>query len=396
VKTLSLSKRASFAKQSPTLAITAKANAMKAEGLDIVSFGAGEPDFPTPEPICRAGIAAIESGFTKYTPTSGIPDLKKAIAKKLTEENFVETTPEQIVVSCGAKHSLYNAAQMLLDPGDEAIIIAPYWMTYFDQIQLAGATPVVVQAEAANGFIPTPEAIAEKISPRTKAIFINSPSNPTGAVFPGAILQEIARLAVQHDLWIISDEIYEKLIYGGAEHVSIASLGKEFAERTITIGGCSKSFAMTGWRIGYTASNPALAKTMASFQDAVTSNPTSFSQKGAVAALQMPPSEVEKMRLEFDARRSLMREEFFKIDGVGVPDPRGAFYFLIDVRKFLQGKYTTDHQLAQHLLEDALVATVPGSVFDAAGFLRLSYTASRENIIRGVARIGEALSELRS
>jgi aspartate aminotransferase len=396
VKTMSLSKRALLAKPSPTLTITAKANAMKAEGMDIIGFGAGEPDFPTPEPVCQAAIRAIEAGFTKYTPTSGIKELKEAIARKLTQENFIETRPEQVVVSCGAKHSLYNASQMLLDPGDEAIIISPHWMTYLEQILMAGATPVVVKTEAANGFIPTPEAVADQITPRTKAIFINSPCNPTGAVIPGQILKEIAQIALKNDVWIISDEIYEKLVYGDAEHVSIASFGKEFAERTVTIGGCSKSYAMTGWRIGYAACAPQIATQMSCFQDSVTSNPNSFAQKGAVEAFNLPPSTIEAMRQDFDKRRELIREEFFKIDGVGVPDPKGAFYFLVDVNNFLHGRIANDVELADHLLQNALVATVPGSVFDAPGFLRLSYTASRENIIRGVARIGEALSELRS
>lgn len=366
---------------------------MKAEGLDVISFGAGEPDFPTPEPICRAGKEAIDSGFTKYTPTSGLPQLKEAIAHKLEKDNGVHVRPEQVVISCGAKHSLYNSAMMLLDPGDEAIVLAPYWMTYVDQIELAGAKAAVARCLPENEFVPTADAIREAITARTKAIFLNSPTNPTGAVFPRQTLKEIAQIALQNDLWIIADEIYEKLVYG-AEHTSIASLGSEVAEHTVTIGGCSKSYAMTGWRLGYAAAPLAIAKAMASFQDAVTSNPSAISQKAALAAFAMEPSSIEKMRAEFESRRDLMAEELGKIPGVRAARPKGAFYMFADFGACLGGEAKTDSELSQFLLEQALVATVPGSVFDAPGFLRLSYTASKENIKKGVARIAEALSVL--
>jgi len=395
VKTLAVSKRAALAKPSPTLAISAKAKAMKAEGIDVISFGAGEPDFNTPEPICRAAKEAIDQGFTKYTQTSGMPELRAAIAGKLTRENQIAVSPDQIVVSSGAKQSLYNAAMMLLDIGDEAIVIAPYWMTYIDQIELAGAKPMTARALAENDFIPDVNEIEQKITNRTRAIFINTPCNPTGAVYPRATLESISSLAERHDLWIICDEIYERLVYGAA-HVSIASLSPAVSERTITIGGCSKTFAMTGWRIGYAAAPLPIARTMSAFQDAVTSNANSIAQHGALEAFKMGGEEVERMREEFETRRNLMRTELLRIEGLQVSNPKGAFYFLIAVRAFLGGKYKSDDQLAQALLEHGHVATVPGSVFDAAGYIRLSYTASQKNIKTGVERIGDFLQTLQN
>jgi aspartate aminotransferase len=392
VTTLCLSSRAAYANPSPTLAMTAKANALKASGADVISFAAGEPDFATPEPICQAAHRAIDEGFTKYCPTAGIKELREAIAQKLHDQNGIPCSPDQVVVSCGAKHSLYNSAQMLISPGDEVLLIAPYWMTYYDQIQLAGGVPVVARAEAADHFIPNIDALKEKISPRTRAIFLNTPCNPTGAVYGRKTLEEIASLALRHDLWIVCDEIYEKLVYGQT-HISIASLGPEVAERTVTVGGCSKSFAMTGWRIGYAAAPQPVAKAMSSFQDSVTSNPTSFAQKGALEAFKMPLDTVEKMRQEFETRRDLMRAEFLKVEGLDVPSPGGAFYFLVCVQPYLNDKVSSDHALAEVLLDEAGVATVPGTVFDAPGYLRVSYTASRDNIKRGVARIADVLAK---
>lgn len=372
--------------------MNSKALAMRAEGIDVISFAAGEPDFKTPEPIREAAMQAMNDGFTKYTPSSGIKELKEAVARKLASENGVHVKPEQVVVSCGAKHSVYNTMQMLVDPGDEVVLIAPYWMTYADQVMLAGGKISVVYTTPESGFVPEIDAIREQVNSRTKAIIVNSPCNPTGAVFPRSTMKEIAQLAIKHDLWVVCDEIYEKLIYG-VEHCSIASLGSEVAERTITIGGCSKSFAMTGWRIGWAAAPPEIAKAMSSFQDSVTSNPTSFAQKGAVEAYNMSPESIEKMRAEFEARRDLICSELSNIPKVGVPHPKGAFYALADFSHYIGGDVSNDSDLAQFLLETAHVATVPGSVFEAPGFLRLSYAASRENITQGVRRIGEALSK---
>lgn len=388
-----LSLRAGLLKPSPTLSITAKANALKAQGIDVVSFGAGEPDFNTPEAICDTTIAAIRAGFTKYTPSAGIKELREAIAQKLTHENHVPTTADQVVVSCGAKHSVYNCMQLLLDPGDEVLLIAPYWMTYAEQIKLAGGVPVVIYTTAETGFVPTIAEIAEKVTARTKAIVINSPSNPTGAVLPRAFLEELAALAIEKGFWVVSDEIYEKLIYGET-HVSIASLNEEIAAQTITIGGCSKTYAMTGWRIGFAAAPLTLAKAMSNFQDQVTSNPTSFVQKGAVTAFQLPPNQVEAMREEFHARRDLIVGLLADVPGFKILAPKGAFYAFVDVRGALTSAVADDVALSAYLLEEAKVSVIPGSVFEGGGHLRLSYAASRHDIERGVARIREAVAKL--
>jgi len=390
LKTLALSQRTNILKPSPTLAISAKANSMKADGIDVISFGAGEPDFNTPQAICDAAKEAIDSGFTKYTPSAGINELREAICGKLSRENGLEYYPSQVIVSCGAKHSVYNSMQVLINPGDEVILIAPYWMTYADQIQLAGGIPKVVKAPAETGFVPSLEQISEAISPKTKAILINSPSNPSGAVLPDSILQGIAELADKHDLWIISDEIYERLIYGTSFR-SIASFSQSIKDRTITIGGCSKSYAMTGWRIGFAAAPLPVAKAMSNFQDQVTSNPTSFAQKGAVVAFNLPSESVESMRVEFEFRRDLIVKLLSDIPGFKISPPKGAFYAFPDVSQcLLPGE--TDGQLAEFLLEKAHVAVVSGSVFEGEGHIRLSYATSRLNIEEGVRRIKDALA----
>ncbi|MBX3120398.1 MAG: pyridoxal phosphate-dependent aminotransferase [Fimbriimonadaceae bacterium] len=386
-----LAARCSLLNPSPTLSISAKAKAMKADGKDVLNFGAGEPDFDTPTVVCDAAVEAIRSGFTRYTPTSGIPELKSAIAAKLFRQNAFKAEPNQIVVSSGAKQSCFNTLTVLLDPGDEVILIAPYWMTYYEQIVLNGGVPVIVQTDSSTSFVPSFESIREKVTPKTKAILINSPSNPTGAVYTRETLKEIATLALRHNFWIISDEIYEQLVYG-IEHTSIASFSPEVAERTITIGGCSKSFAMTGWRIGYAVAPAEVAKKMTNFQDQVTSNPNSFAQKGAVAAYTMPDDAVIAMREEYRARRDQIAASMNLIPGVYAPEPRGAFYLFADISKHLGERFSDDCALAEYLLENALVATVPGSVFCGPGHIRLSYATSREDIHRGVERIANALS----
>jgi aspartate aminotransferase len=389
-----LSERAAALSPSPTLSISARANAMKKEGLDVISFGAGEPDFDTPEPICRAGVEALEGGFTKYTPTSGIPELKEAAAEKLWRENGVKVQPDQIVVSCGAKHSIYNALMVLVDPGDEVLLPSPYWMTYAEQVRLAGGVPVPVASSPEQGYVPDPETVRAAVSGRTRAILLNTPCNPTGAVYPRETLKEIAALAIRHGFWMISDEIYEKLIYDGETHVSPASLGEEALLRSVTVQGCSKSFAMTGWRVGYAAAPKEVAQAMSNLQDQVTSNPTSFAQKGAVAALRLPAEQVEAMRAEFQARRDLVVDKLRAIPQVAVSTPKGAFYAFPNFGAYLGGEVEDDHALASYLLEKAHVAVVPGSVFGGPGHLRLSYATSRENITRGVERIAEAVSQL--
>ncbi|MBX7136179.1 MAG: pyridoxal phosphate-dependent aminotransferase [Fimbriimonadaceae bacterium] len=390
---LRLSARANLLKPSPTLAMTGKARTMKAAGIDVISFAAGEPDFNTPESICRTAIEAIEAGHTKYTPSAGTPELKKAIVGKLQRENGLDYRAEQIVVSCGAKHSVYNAMQVLVNEGDEVILLAPYWMTYADQVMLAGGRPVVVHAGHDNGYVPTAEQIAEAVTPRTRAIILNSPCNPTGAMIPAETLAKIGALAVRHGFWIVADEIYERLTYGNA-HQSAAALGAEVASQTITIGGCSKTYAMTGWRIGFAAAPDDVAQAMSNLQDQVTSNPTAFAQAGAVTAFNLPTEAVEAMRAEFRARRDLIVGLLRQITGLKVHTPEGAFYVFPNVEAYLQGRMRTDVELADHLLAEAHVATIPGSVFEGPGHLRLSYAASRQDIERGVERIAAALKNL--
>jgi len=386
-----LSERVSLLKPSPTLALTAKVAELRKCGEDIISFGAGEPDFGTPRPICEAGIQAIRDGHTRYTASAGIPELRSAIADKLAKENGVRVTPEQVIVSSGAKQSVYNALMTLCNPADEVILIAPYWMTYRDQVLLAQATPVVVKTSVETGYVPSIDDLTSAISPKTKAIIINSPSNPSGAVLPRQTLKEIAVLALRHDFHVISDEIYEKMTYG-AEHISIASLGSEIAERTVTVNGVSKAFAMTGWRIGYAAAPLQIAKGMSALQDQVTSNPASISQYASLAALKMPLEPVRAMVEEFECRRELILSELAKIPKLRCAKPGGAFYAFPDVRAYLNGR--TDLDLAAHLLEEHGVACVPGSVFEGDGHLRLTYALDRPQIVEGVRRISEGLQSL--
>ncbi|MBL8086789.1 MAG: pyridoxal phosphate-dependent aminotransferase [Chthonomonas sp.] len=393
LNTLTLAQRALALKPSPTLGMTAKARAMKAQGLDVISFAAGEPDFNTPEPICQTAIEALQAGQTKYTASSGTPELKSAIAEKVQLDHGVAVETDQIVVSCGAKHSIYNALMVLVDPGDEVILIAPYWMTYKDQIQLAGGTAVVIYTTPESGFCPTREQLHEAISPRTKAIILNSPSNPTGAMLDAVTLQTVAQLSKQHGFWILSDEIYDHLTYEGA-HASVFRPDSDVLDRTILVNGCSKTYAMTGWRIGYCVAPKPIAQAMSNLQDQVTSNPTTFSQAGAVTAMRTPADVVECMRAEFGARRDLGLELLSKIDGVRIVKPKGAFYFFIDVSAHLNPRMPTDVELADWMLEEALIATVPGSVFEGPGHLRLSYATSRAAIEKGLERLAEGLKRL--
>jgi aspartate aminotransferase len=367
---------------------------MTAAGVDMVSFAAGEPDFNTPDPICQAAKEALDAGFTKYTPSSGIRDLREAISEKLWKDNGVTADPDSIIVSNGAKQSVYNSLMVLLNQGDEVILIAPYWMTYRDQIVLAGGTPVVVHTQGANNFVPDVESIRAAVTERTKAILINSPSNPTGAVFPRSVLKAIGELAVEKGLWLICDEIYEQLIYEG-EHYSMAAFGSDIAERTITIGGCSKTYSMTGWRIGFAAGPKHVIEAMSSLQDQVTSGASSFGQKGAVRAFHLDAGAVEEMRLTFLRRRDVMYRGLQTISGLEVVRPAGAFYFFVGAKAFLGGRVKDDFELAEYLLEKAHVAAIPGCVFEGDGHLRFSYTSTEADIERGIERIGGALQSLR-
>jgi aspartate aminotransferase len=378
---------------SPTLALAAKVRRLRAQGVDVVALNAGEPDFNTPTAVCDAAKSALDRGFTKYTPSSGLPELKDAICHKLWRENGIQARPSQIVVTCGAKHAIYNAMMALLEPGDEVLLLAPYWPTYADQARLVGAKPVVVHTSPEQGFAPSYDQLREAVTRRTRMIVLNSPCNPTGAMLPRGALKEIAALAIRHDLWVLTDEIYERLVYG-EPHVSLATLGEEIAARTVTVNGCSKTYAMTGWRIGYAFAPEEVAVAMSNIQDQVTSNAVSFAQMGAIAALELPPGEVEAMRGEYRARRDLLIQGLRAIPGVEVHEPEGAFYAFPDVTAFLGGQAPDDVALAARLLDEAHVAVVPGAPFEGPGRLRISYAASREEIVRGVARIGQALAEL--
>jgi aspartate aminotransferase len=394
VPTDALALRTQALKASPTLAITAKARKMRAEGHDVFSLAAGEPDFNTPEPICEAAIKAMRDGLTKYTPSAGLPILREAVSEKLARENGVFVPPEGIVVTCGAKHAVYGSLMVLIDPGDEVIVFAPYWMTYLDQIVLAGGVPVIVESESNDSYAPSAQAFEQAITPRTKAVILNFPCNPTGAAVSRDWLEQVAAIAARHDIWVLSDEIYEKLVYDGYEPVSMASLNEEVAARTVTINGCSKTFAMTGWRIGYLAAPNRVAQAVSNLQDQVTSNATSIAQAAAVAALRLPAETVASMRAEFETRRNLMVDLVQDVPGISCPVPKGAFYVLASVGAFVSPEISDDCRLATWLLDKAQVATVPGSVFGAPGTLRLSFACGQDQIREAMGRIREALCNL--
>lgn len=394
-----LADRAKRIKPSPTLSMDTKAKAMKAQGVDVVNFGTGEPDFDTPDHVKEAAIKALRDGFTKYTPVGGIDELKAAVIDTFRKDDGLDYAPEEIIVSCGAKHSLYNIAQALYGPGDEVVIPAPYWVSYPDQVLLNDATPVFVKTSEADGFTMGPEAFEAAITPRTKALILNSPSNPTGMTYDLKALQQIAAIAVKHKIFVISDEIYAKLVYDGVSHVSIASLGREIKERTIVVNGLSKSFAMTGWRIGYAAGPKEVVKAMTSIQSQSTSNPTSIAQKAAVAALTGPQDFVAMLRREFDTRRGFLVDRLNAITGVTCPVPTGAFYVFPNVSKVYGkrsegGLINSSLDLATFLLEKAQVALVHGEAFGDDAYIRLSYATSLETIGKGVQRIADALSSL--
>ncbi|MCP9439568.1 MAG: pyridoxal phosphate-dependent aminotransferase [Nitrospira sp.] len=386
---------------SPTLAMTATAKAMAAQGIDVVDFSSGEPDFDTPEPVKAAAEAAIRAGFTKYTPSSGIDELRQAIMEKFQSEFGLRYEKSQILVSCGAKHSLYNLAQAYLEAGDEVIIVAPYWVSYVDQALLNDATPVFLQTSENSGYAIDVDDLRRSITPRTKAIVINSPCNPTGATYDRKTLQSIAEMAVRHHLLIISDEIYEKIVYDGVTHVSIASLGPEVAAQTVVINGVSKAYAMTGWRIGYAAGPKEILTAMANIQSQSTSNPCSISQKAAVAALKLGASFTEKMVTEFDRRRRTMINRLNQISGVTCRMPTGAFYAFPNIRGILgrrgpDGPIHSPQALADYLLKHAHVAVVPGEPFGSKEHIRLSYATSMDAINRGLDRLAEAVQKLQT
>ncbi|MBE7010336.1 MAG: pyridoxal phosphate-dependent aminotransferase [Ruminococcaceae bacterium] len=392
-----VSKKASNIQASTTLAIDSKFKAMKAEGLDVVGFGAGEPDFETPDYIKKAAIEAIQNGMTRYTPAAGTLELRKAVCEKLSRENGLSYEPAQIVVSNGAKHSLVNTFMAILNPGDEVLIPAPFWVSYPEMIKIADGVPVIMQTSETDNFKVTAEELKKAITPKTRAVVLNSPSNPTGMVYTEDELKAIADVIVEHDLYVISDEIYEHLIYEG-KHVSIASFGDEIKKRTIIINGVSKTYAMTGWRIGYAAACPEVAKVMANLQSHATSNPNSIAQAATVAALSGGEEEIAVMKKAFAERRDYMVERINAIPGVSCKKPNGAFYVLMNISgvkgRTIGGKrIETSDDFAEAFLNVAKVAVVPCSGFGNDDFVRWSYATSMENICEGMNRLEAFLAE---
>ncbi|NPA24515.1 MAG: pyridoxal phosphate-dependent aminotransferase [Deltaproteobacteria bacterium] len=396
---LTLSGRVQQIKPSPTLAITAKAKALQAEGIDVVNFGAGEPDFDTPDNIKEAAIKAIREGFTKYTAAPGIPELKQAICAKLKRENDLDYAENQIIVSCGGKHSFYNLAQALLDPGDEVVIPAPYWVSYPPMVSLAGGVPVIIEAGQEQGFKITPAQLESAITPKTRAVVINSPSNPTGAAYTLDELKALAEIAVSKDILIISDEIYEHIIYDGFEQFSPAQIGPEVKERCVILNGVSKSYSMTGWRIGFTAGPAELIAAMTKIQSQSTSNPTSISQKAAIEAYNGPQDYVRNVLKHFDERRRYIVKALNEIPGIACANPQGAFYAFPGVSGLIGKKcggkeIDSSLTLCEMLLDEVKIAVVPGEAFGAPGYMRLSYATSLENIKKGVGRLAEFVEKL--
>ncbi len=395
-----LSERISQITPSQTLQITAKAKKLKKQGVKVINFAAGEPDFDTPELIKNYAMESIRRGETKYTPASGLIELKEAIVEKFRNENNLEYSVENIIVSCGAKHSIYNALFALLNPGDEVIIFSPYWVTYPEQVKLCGAVPVYVDTSQNDFHIPI-DTLKEKINEKTKAIILNSPQNPTGVAYTKDEIKQIAEIVLSHkNLYVISDEIYEKIIFDNNEHISIASFGDDIKERTIVINGMSKAYAMTGWRIGFLAAPAPIAKAISSFQSHTTSNPTTFCQTASIFALRNIKEEIKEMQKIFENRRNLIYNLLSEIPNIKVNKPGGAFYIFPDVSAYYGKKYK-DKQIngsvdfASILLDEKKVALVPGIAFGNDRFVRISFATSEEDIKTGVQLLKEFLSELK-
>ena len=396
---LSLSKKAQAVKPSSTLAITAKAKELRAQGIDVVGFVAGEPDFNTPENIRKAAIDALEDGFTKYTPVSGIMELRQAISDKFASFNGLTYKPEQIVVSNGGKHSLTNAIIAITNPGDEFVIPAPYWLSYPEMVKLADGVPVAVNTKKENGYKVTVEELESVYTDKTKAIILNTPCNPTGSIYTENELRAIADFVVEKDIYIISDEMYEYLVYGNEKHVSIASFNDEIYKRTITCSGLSKSYAMTGWRIGYVGAPIEIAKLMSSVQSHQASNPNSIAQKAALEAMSGPQDELKKMVEEFEKRSKFLYEEICKLPYIDCIAPQGAFYAFVDCTNLIGKSYKGEEiknaaDIGRMLIEDLNVAVIPCDDFGIENHIRLSYAISMEQIKTGVERIGKFLNEL--
>ncbi|KSU63440.1 aspartate aminotransferase [[Bacillus] enclensis] len=387
---VSLAKRVSALTPSTTLAITAKAKEMKAQGIDVIGLGAGEPDFNTPKHIIQAAYDSLIEGHTKYTPSGGTAQLKEAVISKFKQDQNLAYKPAEIIVTSGAKHALYTLFQVLLDDGDEVIIPTPYWVSYPEQVKLAGGNPVIVEGKQENSYKITPEQLSESITERTKAVIINSPSNPTGMIYSAEELKAIGQICLEKNILIVSDEIYEKLVYDGNTHTSIAEISEELKEQTIVINGVSKSHSMTGWRIGYAAGNETVIKAMTNLASHSTSNPTTTSQYGAVAAYMGDQQPVEDMRKSFEERLNIVFEKLNNIPGFDCIKPQGAFYLFPNVKEAARiTGYDSVDLFVQALLEDAKVAVIPGSGFGSEDNIRLSYATSLESMEQAIERIHE-------
>lgn len=395
-----LSERVRNLKPSPTLAIDAKAKALKAQGADIINLSVGEPDFDTPDHIKEAAIQAIRDGFTKYTAVGGIPELKKAIIQKMERDYGLSYSPDAIMVSTGGKLALYNCMQAIIDPGDEVILPVPYWVSYPPMVELAGGVVRYLQTEASNGFAIEPAAIAELLTSRTKAIILNSPSNPTGSIYSSENLKEIAELAVKHGFYIISDDIYDAIRFDGKGCENAASLFPEAKDHTLVINGVSKTYAMTGWRIGYLAGPEAVVKAATKIQSQNTSNPTSIAQKAALAAISGPQDCVREMVKAFGTRRDYLMQELPQIPGLSCVEPMGAFYVFPDFSAYYGKRASNGKEIdgslamADYLLDEARIAAVPGIAFGDDRFIRFSYAAGLDTLKEGMKRLKHALSAL--
>ncbi len=399
--TLELAARLGAVAPSATLAMAAQAAKLTAQGIKVFPFSVGEPDFPTPAHIIEAAKQALDKGATRYTAVSGTADLKAAICEATARTRGHAPTPDRVTVSVGAKHVLFNLAAALYDHGDEVVIPAPFWVSYPEQVRMVGATPVIAQTTEEGGFVLTPEELERRITPRTKAVIICTPSNPTGAGYSKQALLDLAAVARRHEFYLIVDEIYGDLVYGDYQHHSLAALAPDLADRIIVVDGVSKTYAMTGWRIGWAISSPKVAQAMTTLQGQSTTNPAAVAQAAAAAALRGPRDTVETMRLAFERRRNLMVEGLRKIPGVDCRMPEGAFYAFADVRGLLglkvEGKpLTTDDELAMWLLSEARAATVAGAPFGAPGYLRFSYACSDEDIVAGLESIRQAVERARA
>lgn len=387
-----ISKVAAQVQASTTLVIDSMFKDMKAAGEDVVGFGAGEPDFPTPEHIKQAGISAIEGNKTKYTPAAGMMELRKAACYRLEQDFGLKYEPQSVVVASGAKHAIYIALMVLCDPGDEVVIAAPYWLSYSEMVKQASAVPVIVAAGEEQHFKITAEQLEKAITDKTKVFMLNSPSNPTGMVYSREELEAIAEVCVRHNIYIIADDIYANLVYDGIEYTSIAALGEEIKRRCIVINGVSKSYAMTGWRIGYACAEPFIAKAMSNYLSHSTSAPSTISQVAAIEALKGPQEDIEEMRKAFEARRDHLVERMNKIEGISCIKPQGAFYVMMNMKNFI-GKtmygevINNDSDFARLFLEKGKVATVPCESFAAPGFIRWSYATSMSDIDKGLDRL---------